>query len=104
MNEYRVYVTAPAENDIREIARYIRKQLREPGLSANIIDKIEEALNSLTEMLSRVGLVFDERLMLMGIRNLPVKSYSIFFRIYEARKLVVVERVLYSRRDWMNIL
>jgi len=49
-------------------------------------------------------LVRDDRLASMGYRRLEVKNYTVFFTINEKEKTVDVERVLYARRDWANLL
>jgi len=46
----------------------------------------------------------DERLAMMGCRKLFVKNYIVFFAIDEKSKVVDVEKILYTRRDWRHIL
>jgi len=55
-------------------------------------------------MPQKCSFVTDERLTMLGYRNLPVKNYIIFFTINEKSKVVDVERILYARRDWQRIL
>jgi plasmid stabilization system protein ParE len=45
-----------------------------------------------------------ERLASMGYRKLQVKNYIAFFTINEKDGVVDVERILYTRRDWLRIL
>ena len=47
MEQYRVDVSEPAENDLRDIIRYISGNLSEPMAALNTIDSIEEALKKL---------------------------------------------------------
>lgn len=50
------------------------------------------------------ALVKDNRLCQLGIRQVIVDNYIIFYVIREKKKLVTIIRILYSRRDWINLL
>ena len=104
MAAYRIDVSEPAENDLRDIVRYISAQLDAPLTALKMLDMIDEALNGLEDMPQRCPLARDERLAAMGYRKLIIKSYIAFFTIDENRKVVDVERILYARRDWLRIL
>lgn len=104
MGKYRVDVSEPAENDLREIVRYIASQLSAPLSALDMMELLEEAMAGLTDMPQRYPLVADERLSQMGYRKLTVKNYILFFSIDDMSKGVVVERILYGRRDWLRIL
>lgn len=104
MVEYRVDVSEPAENDIRNIIRYISAQFMAPATAAKMLDDIEEALGGLTEMPQKYPPVTDEKLASMGYRKLMIKNYIAFFTVDEKAKVVDVERILYARRDWISIL
>ncbi len=104
MAKYRVYVSEPAANDLKDIVRYIASQLSAPVPALNMMELLEEAMLGLSEMPQRCPLVADERLSQMGYRKLPVKNYFVFFSIDEKNKVVDVERILYGRRDWLRIL
>jgi len=104
MEKYRVDVSEPAQEDLRSILRYISSQLSAPMTALKMVDTIEEALNKLAEMPDRYPLVRDDRLASMGYHKLEVKNYAAFFTINEKDKVVDVERILYARRDWANLL
>lgn len=104
MAEYKVEVSQPAENDLRNMIRYISVQLSAPVAAENMLDLINEALSGLADMPQKCPLVTDERLASMGYRKLQVKNYIAFFTINEKDKVVDVERILYARRDWIHIL
>ena len=104
MVKYRVDVSDPAEEDLRDIVRYISSQLSAPITAAKMMDTIEEALTKLSDMPESYPLVRDERLATMGYRRLEVKNYTAFFTINEKEKTVDIERILYARRDWANLL
>jgi len=104
MLKYRVDISEPAEEDLRDILRYISSQLDAPITAMNMLEKIEDALAKLSEMPDRCPIVRDERLADMGYHRLEIKNYTAFFTINEKDKVVDVERILFSRRDWANLL
>jgi toxin ParE1/3/4 len=98
MAKYRVDVSEPAENDLRDIVRYITSQLSAPISALNMMGLLKEALTDLSDMPQRYPLAADERLSQMGYRRLTVKNYVVFFSIDEKKKVVDIERILYGRR------
>ena len=104
MAKYRVDVSEPAENDLRDIVRYISAQLSAPKTGLKMMDTIEEAIASLADMPHSCPSVTDERLASLGYRKLIVKNHIAFFTIDERAKVVDVLRILYTRRDWLHIL
>lgn len=104
MAKYRVDVSEPAENDLKDIVRYIASQLSAPISATRMMELLEEAMLSLSDMPQRCPFVSDDRLCQMGYRKLIVKNYVVFFSIDEKNKVVDVERILYSRRDWIRFL
>ena len=101
---YRVDVSEPAENDLKDIVRYIAAQLSAPQTALEMLEAIENATAGLAEMPERATPISDESLAVMGYRKLIVKNYIVFFSIDEKAKVVDIERILYGRRDWQAIL
>lgn len=104
MSRYNIDITEPAEYDLRQIGKYISEELLEPQLASKVIDKIASTIFSLEEMPSRHALVRDERLAQQGIRKIMMDNYIVFYIISEEIKTVTIIRILYSRRDWINLL
>ncbi len=104
MKKYRVDVSEPAENDLRDIVRYISAQLAAPLTAVQMITSMENAFTGLMDTPHKYPLVADERLASMGYRKLVVKNYIVFFIINEKDRTVGVERILYARRDWLGIV
>ena len=104
MAKYRVDISEPAENDLRDIVRYISSKFQAPLTALRMMDAIEKAADGLSDMPQSNPSVVDERLSSIGYRKLIVKNYIIFFTINEKDKVVDVERVLFARRDWFGIL
>ena len=101
---YRVDISEPAENDLRDIVRYISFNLSEPTAALNTMDSIAKAMQNLQDMPQKYPLVMDDRLAALGYRKLIVKNYIVFFTINEKHRVADVERILYMRRDWLHIL
>ena len=104
MSKYKIEITYPAENDLREIGNYIAHDLLEPEIAKKVGNKIGSAIFSLEELPQRNSLVSDERLALQGIRKIVVDNLIVFYIIGEENKVVTVVRILYGKRDWMNLL
>ena len=104
MKNYKVLITQPAIEDLQNIVDYIATELKEPSTAKKLIGKIKEAIMSLAEMPTRHALVADEDLAVQGIRWLMVDNYMIFYIVAEKNRTVVVIRILYGRRDWINLL
>ena len=104
MDVYKVNVTEPAENDLRDIARYISSQLNAQTTALNMVEAIKEAIAKLETGALIHPFVRDDRLAAMGYRPLVVKNYIVFYIADEREKTVDVDRILYGRRDWANIL
>ncbi|WP_373484074.1 type II toxin-antitoxin system RelE/ParE family toxin [Acetobacterium sp.] len=99
-----IEISEPAQNDLRDMIRYISSQLSAPMTAMNMMDTIEEALLGLSEMPQKCPAVRDDRLASMGYRKLLIKNDVAFFTIDEQSHVVNVERILYARRDWLRIL
>jgi len=97
-------MTQPAIDDLKNIVSYIANELREPITAKGLVSKIKEAIMSLSEMPARHSLVVDERLAMQGIRKIMVDNYIVFYAISDKDANVTVVRLLYGRRNWINLL
>ena len=103
-NEYSIRLAQKAKKDLRDIHAYIEQELREPATADNMLDRIIEAIESLAHMPRRNILLKDAGLMQRRIRREIVENYLVFYTINEEEKRVQIVRILYNRRDWINIL
>lgn len=104
MSRYDIHITEPAENELYEIKRYIEEELLEPGIARKMVNKIAISINTLEEMPFRNSLVADERLAKQGIRKTMVDNYVVFYCFDDKYKIVTIIRILYGKRDWINLL
>ncbi|MCL2486829.1 MAG: type II toxin-antitoxin system RelE/ParE family toxin [Oscillospiraceae bacterium] len=104
MDEYRVELAITAKQDLREIHSYVENNLKEPVIADKLLDKIESKIASLSNMPQKCAVLREEQLRHRNIRKLIVGNYLVFYVINEKAKTVYVARVLYGRRDWINLL
>ena len=101
---YKVVVSSRAKNDMLEIGEYIAVELLAPDAAGNHLNAFETQIADLNHMPKRYALVSDERLAQMGIRSVDVKNYTLFYYVNDEAETVTVISVMYSRRDWANLL
>jgi toxin ParE1/3/4 len=104
MENYKVYVSTPAQSDLNDIVRYISAQLTTSVSAVHLMEIFEKALMSLSELPQRYPLINDELLSQLGYRKMIVKNYVVFFSGDETNKVVNVERILFGRRDWLRFI
>jgi toxin ParE1/3/4 len=104
MSAYNIEITEPAEKDLYEIGVYISKELLEPETAKKVVFKIAKGIITLEDMPLRSAIVADDRLVYKGIRRILVDNYIVFYIVTEDSKTVTIIRILYSRRDWLNLL
>lgn len=104
MTRYKIEITQPAENDLREVKRYISNELMEPDTAKRVVAKIGEVIMGLSELPLRNALVADERLAFKGIRKIIIDNFIVFYIVDEENEIVTIIRILYNRRNWIDLL
>lgn len=97
MGRYAVEVTLQAQEQMREIALYVAKELMNREAALGLLDAFEEAILSLEEFPERVALTSEEPWRSEEIHQLIVENYYIYFWI--DKKVVRVIAVVYQGRD-----
>lgn len=104
MDKYKVIIEPTAENDLYEIFHYIGGILHEPRSAERIYFAIKDQVSSLSEMPLRYPLIQEEPYRSMGVRRIQIESYTAFYLVNENDLSVHVFRILYSRREWKNLI
>jgi len=104
MVTYSVHLTETAKKDLIGIYRYIAEQLYAPTDALSLLDEIDRSIKKLEKMPTVYGLVADKRLANLGYRKMAVKNYLIFFTVDTPHYTIIIERILYGRRNWLSIL
>lgn len=97
--KYIVKLTQQAEENLREIADYIRFTLQAPGTAAKMLDILAEEIFSLDHFPYRAPLTKEEPWHSQGVHALTVKNFLVYFWIDDAAKKVQVMGIVYGRRD-----
>lgn len=97
MKQYVVRITDRALADMEEICNYIAIQLQAPENAMGQYNRIAEAVEELYVFPERVKLMESEPERIMGLRQLVIDNYSVFY-VIEGMD-VIVTRVLYSAMD-----
>lgn len=97
-----LHLSVEAQNDLAEIKAYITEELENPDAALATISRITKKIRILknqayvgTSLSSVADTESDYRFLVSG-------NYLVFYRAYG--KDVYIDRVLYSRRDYMRIL
>ncbi|MCM1190198.1 MAG: type II toxin-antitoxin system RelE/ParE family toxin [bacterium] len=97
MKHYTVQIADKALADMDEIYEYIAIKLQAPETALGQYNRIAEVIEGLNVFPERVRIMESEPEHTMGLRQLPVDNYSVFYVVREER--VIVARVLYSASD-----
>ena len=97
MRQYKVQITDKALADMEEIYNYIAIQLQAPENAIGRYNRIAKAIEELNIFPKKARLIEAEKERTIGLRQLVVDNYSVFYVIEDER--VIVMRVLYSASD-----
>lgn len=102
MNTYQVILTPEAEDDLREIYRYIASVLQERSAAQRLVTNLRNTILDLETMPERWNRYDREPWFSRGIRKAIAGNYIIFYTVQD--QSVFVLSVLYGRRDIDRIL
>jgi toxin ParE1/3/4 len=80
---YIVKITEQAQKQIREITHYITYELESPDAALHLLDKLQDAIASLSLFPQRVALTDEEPWRSNGVHRLPAKNFLIYFWVDE---------------------
>ncbi len=97
MKQYNIQITDKALSDMEEIYNYIAEQLQASKAAMEQYNRIADAIETLDTFPERVKLMETEEERGLGLRQMPVDNFSVFFHVREER--VIITNVLYSASD-----
>lgn len=97
MKHYKIQITDKALSDMEEIYKYIAEQLQVPKAAMEQYNRIADAIETLDTLPERVKLMETEEERGLGLRQMPVDNFSVFFHVREEQ--VIITNVLYSASD-----
>ena len=101
---YSITITEPAEQDLNSAVDYFITVLKAPKAAQTLLDEIEEKLNFLSTNPLVYEIENDDYLQERNIRSVLVRSHLVFYIVNQNLEEVVILRILYARRNWVNIL
>ena len=101
---YEVKITRQAMEQMREIVHYISGELLAPEAAGKLLDKMKEAIDSLSDFPKRYALIDEEPWRTEGVRKVIVKNFLIYYWVDDENHKVQVTAVIYSRRDQLKQL
>lgn len=104
MERFDVRISERADSDIRAALLYISKELRNPQAALDLADALTDEIASLKYMPERYPLLPDSYLASLGYRKTSVNNRLIFYTVDAEHRIVNIARVLYSRRNWRDIV
>ena len=97
----KLLLTAAARQDLKEIHQYISSSLRNPTAVKNVVQKITSQIRSLEDFSEKGTILFMEENPI-PYRYLVSENYMSFYHIQ--KDSVIIDRILYGRRDYLQIL
>ena len=91
-----------ALDDLKEIIRYIARELEAPRAAENLLLKIDKELQKIVRNPYRCHIYISPEKLKYEYRVLHVNNYSLFYVIEKEK--IVIHRVIYSKRDIRQIL
>lgn len=102
--KYGIEITEAAQRDFDNIYTYISDNLCNKQAASRLIALLDKNIRTLVDMPEGYPLANDEYLRNMGIRFISVKNYMVFYTVSTVKQKVYVIRVLYGKRNWIDIL
>ena len=104
MKKWQVTVSEPAEIDLDEIYKFIAETLLNPAAAWRQFERIRDALSGLDMMPERGTILKNEPWRSRGLRRLIIDNYVIIYEIQEETDIVAVIAIIYSGRNFDDVL
>ena len=100
MNKYDIRFTGTADKDLFEIL-HIKVDLCNPIPSNELFDNISSSISKLADFPHIGSVLICKR---RKYHKLTVKNYLVLYRVDKKARTVIIERIVYARRNLKNIL
>ena len=102
--KYHVKWLWSAKKDINEIQYYIAYKLKFPQVSINILTQILLKLNSIERFPYLYPQLNTNRIKFKNLRKFCVSNYLVFYKVNQSKNLILIYRIIYSRRNYSKLL
>ena len=96
---FEVEISAQAESDLRDVFDYIAVKLKAVRTAAGQLSRLQNEIQSLSDMPERYHLYEREPWHSRGLRVLTVDNYCVFYAVHNESNAVFVVRVMYGGRN-----
>lgn len=100
--KYNIEYSKESKQDLIEIKKYIKNNLQEPETAQNLIEKIRREINNLKDNPEIHAIIDEDAIRKLEVRKLIIDNYIVFYRIKNMNIQIV--RIMYGRRNWINLL
>jgi toxin ParE1/3/4 len=100
--KHKIFYSPEAVNDLDEIFDYIRDDLQNPSAAHRVVMDIIEAIEKLRDFPEMGSVLYSITGVEQDYRHLLCGRYLAFYRF--THEGIFIDRVLYSRRDYLHIL
>ena len=96
---FEIEISEQADADLRGIFEYIAFELQSPENASGQLDRLEESIMSLDQMLERFREYENEPWHSRGLRLMSVDNYCVLYISNKEDAVVTIIRVMYGGRD-----
>lgn len=101
---YSVIMLPAAEEDYREILRYLDRRFESPQASRTLNQRLREALENLRETPRMYAFSTDEVLRQRGYHKFLIGNYVALFQIDETNQVVEIYRIFHGSQNYAKYL
>jgi len=102
LKQYNIEYSKEARQDLIDIKRYVKYNLKESTIAQRLISKIKTEIDKLKNDPGIFSIIDDDFIKKLEIRKLIVDNYIVFYRI--KTNTIQIVRIMYGRRNWINLL
>lgn len=99
MKYYKVNYSKEALDDLKSIYSYIAEELQVPDIALKQVNRIRKQIRLLDTMPTRHGKVEWEPWHTLGIHQLPIDNFIIYYLVDIDKNFVSIIRIFYSGQD-----
>ncbi len=104
MENYKIFYSYEAKNDLKSIYSYIAFELKDRIAAQNQTNRIRESIRGLDTFPQRNQIVDFEPWLSKGLRRLRIDNFIAFYLVDGEEHKVDVVRIFYGGRDIKSIL
>ena len=102
MPNYIIQFSSEAKKDLTNIFNYIFYSLNEPKIAKKKIEKIKLAIYNLKTNPEMYPIIQEDILSKYDLRKIIIDNHIVFYTI--SNNIIYIVRILYARRNWINLL